>query len=146
MASATKMALGLHKDIRLDKNCLVLGRQRIIEDICGAEGVEMYQRMAAQGALIVLTPGSRKVGNAEEVQMQDSGHLNEKALDNYLDKVKKYAPYAVVVPIHGNPEQLVHTAKMALKKKMNIFIAINKQALSLAKEKTESLTDTAQML
>lgn len=146
MASATKMALGLHKDIRLDKNCLVLGRQRIIEDICGAEGVEMYQRMAAQGALIALTPGSRKVGNAEEVQMQDSGHLNEKALDNYLDKVKKYAPQAFIVPIHGNPDQLVHTAKMALKKKMNIFIAINKQTLSLAKEKTESLNDKVQML
>ena len=146
MASATKMALGLHKDIRLDKNCLIMGRQRIIEDICGAEGVEMYQRMAAQGAVIALTPGSRKVGNAEEVQMQDSGHLNEKALDNYLDKLKKYAPHAVIVPIHGNPEQLIHTAKMALKKKMNIFIAINKQALSLTKEKTESLSDKVQML
>lgn len=146
MASATKMALGLHKDIKLDKKCLILGRQRIIEDICGAEGVEMYQKMAAQGAVIAITPGSRKVGNAEEVQMQDSGHLNEQALNKYLDKLKKYAPHVVIIPIHGNPNQLVHTAKMALKKKINVFIAINKQALSLAKEKTESLNDKVQML
>ena len=146
MASAVKMALGLHKDIKIDRNCLITARQRIIGEINADDCVEMYQRDAAQGAKIAMTPGSRKVGNAEEIQMQDSGHLNEKALDKYLDKIRKYAPHAVIVPIHGNPEQLVHTAKMAIKKKMNIYIAINKQALTLAKEKTEALANKVQML
>ena len=146
MASAVKMALGLHKDIKIDKNCLILGRQRIIDEINADECVEMYQRDAAQGAKVVITPGNRKVGNAEEIPMQDSGHLNETALNKYLDKIKKYAPHAVILPIHGNPEQLVHTAKMAVKKKMNVFVAINKQALTLAKEKTEALTQKSQMV
>lgn len=145
MAAMVKMVLGMH-ELKINKDCLILARQRIIEDINADECVEMYQRAASQGAVIAITPGSRKVGNAEEVQMQDSGHLNEKALDKYLDKIKKYAPHAIIVPIHGNPKQLVHTAKMALKKKMNIFIAINKQALTLAKEKTEALTDKVQMV
>ena len=35
---------------------------------------------------------------------------------------------------------------MAVKKKMNVFIAINKQALTLAKEKTEALANKTQML
>lgn len=146
MAAAVKMALGLHKDIKIDKNCLIVARQRIIDEINADECVEMYQRDAAQGAVVAITPGSRKVGNAEEIQMQDSGHLNKTALDKYFDKIKKYAPHVVVIPIHGNPEQLIHTAKMAMKKKINFYIAVNKQALVLAKEKTEAIAEKAKML
>lgn len=146
MAAAVRMALGLKTELPINKDCLVLARQRIIEEINADECVEMYQRMAAQGAKIVMTPGSRKVGNAEEIQMQDSGHLNIEALGKYLDKIKKYAPHAIIIPIHGNPKQLVDTAKMAIKKKMNIFIAVNKQALTLAKEKTEALVEKTKML
>ena len=98
MAAMVKMVLGMH-ELKINKDCLILARQRIIEDINADECVEMYQRAASQGAVIAITPGSRKVGNAEEIQMQDSGHLNKTALDKYFDKIKKYAPHADVIPM-----------------------------------------------
>ena len=113
MASATRMALGLHKSLTLGSNCLVLARQRIIDEINGKTGPEMLQLMAAQGAKVVMTPGSKKVGNFEEIQMQDSGHVNGEAFVRLMEMNRKYAPDAVYVPIHGNPQQCETTRKMA---------------------------------
>ena len=46
LASATKMALGIHPDLKVGSNVLVLARQRIIDDINGKTGPKMLQLLA----------------------------------------------------------------------------------------------------
>lgn len=141
MASATKMALDLHKDLKLDKNVLVISRQRIIDEINGKSGPEMLQRMASKGAKIVMTPGSRKVSNFEEIQMQDSGHINAAAMHKLMDSIAQNAPQAVIIPIHGNPEQCRDTANIAAEHGLSSHLAENMSELNLSNGKTEEIAD-----
>lgn len=141
MASATKMALGLHRDLKLDKNCLVVARQRIIDEIDGLTGPEMLQRMAAHGAKVVMSPGARKVANFEEVQMQDSGHMNAEAFAKLVDFIAQYAPKATYVPIHGNQQQCENVAEVARQHKANAVLTANMEKLSVAEGKAEATTD-----
>lgn len=112
MAAATKMALDLHQGIRIGKNALVIGRQRIIDEINGQTGPQMYQLLAAKGAKVVITPCGKKIGDFEQVQMQDSGHINARALHSLVNVIKQYAPEAIYTPIHGNPQQCDNTKQI----------------------------------
>ncbi len=141
MASATKMALGMHRDVKLSKNCLIVARQRIIDEINGQTGPEMLQKMAAQGAKVVMTPGMRKVANFEEVQMQDSGHMNAEAFGKLVDFIAQYAPKATYVPIHGNPQQCENVAEVARQHKAKVVLTANQEQLSVAEGKTEATVD-----
>ena len=141
MASATKMALGLHRDFKLSKNCLIVARQRIIDEINGQTGPEMLQKMAAQGAKVVMSPGMRKVANFEEVQMQDSGHMNAEAFGKLVDFIAQYAPKATYVPIHGNPQQCENVAEVARQHKAKVVLTANQEQLSVAEGKTEATVD-----
>ncbi len=131
MSSATKMALDLHPFVRIGKDTLVLARQRIIDEINGKTGPKMLQMMASQGATVVITPCGRKIGNFEEVQMQDSGHINAEAMKDFLAKVKAQVFNAIVVPIHGNPEQCQNTKDIADSIKMRTCIATNEDILKI---------------
>ena len=141
MASATKMALDLHPEIKIDKNVLLLSRQRIIDEINGKTGPQMLQLFASKGACVVMTPGSRKVGNFEEVQMQDSGHINAEEMGRLMNSIHQYAPDAVIIPIHGKPEQCADTAKIARQHHLKTFLAENMQILNIAADKTEKTQD-----
>ena len=141
MASATKMALGLHRDFKLSKNCLIVARQRIIDEINGQTGPEMLQKMAAQGAKVVMSPGMRKVANFEEVQMQDSGHMNAEAFGKLVDFIAQYAPKATYVPIHGNPQQCENVAEVARQHKAKAVLTANQERLSVAEGKAEATVD-----
>ena len=141
MASATKMALGLHRDFKLSKNCLIVARQRIIDEINGQTGPEMLQRMAAQDAKVVMSPGGRKVANFEEVQMQDSGHMNAEAFGKLVDFIAQYAPKATYVPIHGNPQQCENVAEVARQHKAKAVLTANQERLSVAEGKAEATVD-----
>ena len=141
MASATKMALGMHRDVKLSKNCLIVARQRIIDEINGQTGPEMLQKMAAQGAKVVMSPGMRKVANFEEVQMQDSGHMNAEAFGKLVDFIAQYAPKATYVPIHGNPQQCENVAEVARQHKAKVVLTANQEQLSVAEGKTEATVD-----
>ena len=141
MASATKMALGMHRDVKLSKNCLIVARQRIIDEINGQTGPEMLQKMAAQGAKVVMSPGMRKVANFEEVQMQDSGHMNAEAFGKLVDFIAQYAPKATYVPIHGNPQQCENVAEVARQHKAKAVLTANQEQLSVAEGKTEATVD-----
>ena len=138
MASATKMALGMHRDVKLSKNCLIVARQRIIDEINGQTGPEMLQKMAAQGAKVVMSPGMRKVANFEEVQMQDSGHMNAEAFGKLVDFIAQYAPKATYVPIHGQCENV---AEVARQHKAKVVLTANQEQLSVAEGKTEATVD-----
>ena len=132
MASATKMALDLHKDFKLNKDVLVVARQRIIDEINGKTGPKMLQLMASKGAKVIITPCGKKIGNFEEVQMQDSGHVNAEAMGNLMGIIKQEAPKAVIIPIHGNPKQCQDTADIAHDHNLKTHIASNMNILHLS--------------
>jgi len=135
MAAATKLALDLHKDMKLGKNVLIVSRQRIIDEINGKTGPKMLQLMASKGAKVVMTPCGKRIGNFEEVQMQDSGHVNAEAMGTLMNLIKENAPHAIIIPIHGNPQQCQDTADIADKHGLSSHLASNVNILSLSKGK-----------
>lgn len=145
MSSAIKMALDLHKDIKLDNKVLGLFRQRIIDDINGKTGPQMLQLWASKGAKIVITPCGRKISNFEEVQMQDSGHINVEAMGKLMDTVQKTSPNVIIIPIHGNPQQCQDTANIAEQHNLKSYLASNMRVLSLAQGEVQNIEDSIPM-
>lgn len=133
MAAATKLALDIHPVLRVDKNYLILSRQRIIDEINGVTGPKMLQKMAAQGAKIIMTPGSRPISNFEQIPMQDSGHVNAKALQELMTDVKSVVPGIIAVPIHGNPEQCYDTKHVMDKIGVESLIVANHETLEICR-------------
>lgn len=133
MASATKMALGIHPDIKLSEDFLILSRQRIISEINGETGPKMLQLMAAQRATVVVSPSEKKVGNFREVKMQDSGHLNADAMRNYVRMVNNECSGVTYIPIHGNMEQCRNTKRVINDCGGNAYVSANQEALILGK-------------
>lgn len=105
LASATKMALGIHPDLKIDGNVLILARQRIIDDINGKTGPKMLQLLASQGATVVMSPGDKKIADFKVVPMQDSGHIKNGEMREYYHKIAELAPKAEFISIHGSDEQ-----------------------------------------
>ncbi len=143
LAAATKMALDLHPYVHVDKNMLVLARQRIIDEINGRTGPKMLQMLAAQGAKVVISPYSRDIGGFEQVQMQDSGHVNAKALAELLESMKGVAQNMIVVPIHGNPEQCENTKTLAETTGVKCFMASNLENLEIGNGKISVIAPKA---
>ncbi|MBQ8869843.1 MAG: MBL fold metallo-hydrolase [Alphaproteobacteria bacterium] len=139
MSSATKMALDLHPVIRVDQKVLVLARQRIIDEINGKTGPKMLQMLAAQGATVVMSPSAQKVGNFEEVQMQDSGHVNATAIKTLMKDVKNNIKDVVVIPIHGNPNQCADTAKAMHEIGVKSHLVENKEGVHITEGKISNI-------
>ncbi len=112
MSSLTKMALDMHPDIRVSDAYLFVMRQRVIDAINGQSGPEIFNRLAGQGATVVITPGDKSQKHFEEVVMQDSGHISAEEMFDLMSDVKKLEKNIVVLPIHGTPEQCLDTAKL----------------------------------
>ena len=112
LASATKMALGIHPDLKVGSNVLVLARQRIIDDINGKTGPKMLQLLAQQGATVVMSPGDKKIADFKVVPMQDSGHIKNGEMREYYHKIAKLAPEAAFISIHGSEAQLNNTRRV----------------------------------
>ena len=89
---------------------LLIDRQRIIDEINGQTGPKMLQLWAAQGAKVVMAPWNKKIADFEQVQTQDSGHINAEATEKLMKTVSKDI---VIIPIHGSPKQCQNTAKLA---------------------------------
>ncbi len=131
MSSATKMALDLHPYVRLNKDCLILARQRIIHSINGQTGPKMLQLMANQGAKVVISPNGKQIGDFEEVQMQDSGHINAKDMISFLSDIQEVIPNLKVLPIHGTPEQCLDTQKLAQSLGFDTYMPSNLDSLEV---------------
>ena len=112
LASATKMALGIHPDLKVGSNVLVLARQRIIDDINGKTGPKVLQLLAQQGATVVMSPGDKKIADFKVVPMQDSGHIKNGEMREYYHKIAKLAPEAAFISIHGSEAQLNNTRRV----------------------------------
>ena len=128
MSSAVRMALNLHNDIKIDNNVLVLARQRIIDEINGETGPKMYQMLARQGAKVVLS-GSRRIANFEQVQMQDSGHINRERFEEFLRNIKNIRNDIVYVPHHGNMEQCRGVAEIVNKNGSKTYLTENMEEI-----------------
>ena len=139
MSSATKMALDLHPVLRVDQKVLVLARQRIIDEINGKTGPKMLQMLAAQGATVVMSPSAQKVGNFEEVQMQDSGHVNATAIKALMKDVKASVKDVMVIPIHGNPDQLGDTAQAMKEVGVESHLVGNKEGVHVVDGKISNI-------
>ncbi|MBR2033658.1 MAG: hypothetical protein IKA03_03185, partial [Alphaproteobacteria bacterium] len=139
MSSATKMALDLHPVLRVDQKVLVLARQRIIDEINGRTGPKMLQMFAAQGATVIMSPSAQKVGNFEEVQMQDSGHVNATAIKALMKDVKSAVKDVMVIPIHGNPDQLGDTAQAMKEVGVESHLVGNKEGVHVVDGKISNI-------
>ncbi len=131
MSSFTKMALGLHPTIQLDKNTLVLARQRLIPEITGEYGIEMYSRASAFGAKVICSPSKDAKGKFEEKKnLQFTGHQLKSELKTLIKSNTTY------IPIHSNKEQLQKTAKIISELGGSPFVATNIDILSISKNHT----------
>ena len=131
MSSATKMALDLHPVLRVDDKVLVIARQRIIDEINGRTGPKMLQLFASQGAVVVMSPSSQKVGNFEEVKMQDSGHINKENLVKLMKIYKEAGIDMIVFPVHGNPEQCQDTAELMKELGIDVCLIENNEGINV---------------
>ncbi len=143
MASATKMALDLHPNIRVSDKVLLLARQRIIDEINGKTGPKMLQLFAAQGATVVMSPSEQQIGGFEEVRMQDSGHANAKAIKSLLKDVKNAVKDVVVIPIHGNPDQCADTVTAMQQIGVKTHTVGNHESISISDGKISNIEPKA---
>lgn len=137
MSAAPKMALDLHRDLVIDKNCLILSRQRIIDEINGQTGPKMLQLMAAKGGKVVMTPCGKKIANFEEVMMQDSGHINAESLAKLARAINENVSGVIYTPIHGNPKQCANTENILNAQNSEVVTAHNMEALIVGKGKAD---------
>lgn len=137
LSSAVKMALGLHSDVTVNKDMLLMACQGIINDINGDTGPEMLQLFASQGAKVVMTPRDKKVANFEEVQMQDTGHILPDELFEVLSDIKQYAPNCRIIPIHGNRDQCAAVEALALKAGLKTHITENTDYINLETDRDQ---------
>lgn len=141
MSSATKMALGMHPEIDIDSNVLVLARQRIINDINGKSGPKMLQLLAEQGATVVMSPGDQQVANFQVVPMQDSGHIKNGELRDYYHKMHALAPEVEYISIHGSEEQLNNTKRVIQGEGGTCHVFVNSDKMQLGKQQTHAVEE-----
>ncbi len=135
-----------HPDFVVDVNTLILARQRCIEDINGKQVRAMYARLAALGATIVANEAETKLGNYPTAKMQRSGHAvmseTQEMVRLIQDNVSN--PQDVVyIPTHGNPAQLINTAKAVKAAGAGFFFSSNLDVLQVGNGKTQKVDELA---
>lgn len=141
LASATKMALGIHPDLKIGNNVLILARQRIIDEINGKTGPKMLQLLAKQGATVVMSPGDKKIADFKVVSMQDSGHIKNDEMRQYYHKITKLAPDAAFISIHGNEAQLNNTKRVINEEGGACYVFANSDVIRVGGGVTEARED-----
>lgn len=138
-----KRMLG-HPDFEIDYNTLILGRQRWIKDINGEQVIKMYGRLAGLGAVLVVNESDDAIGKYLTAKMQRSGHAVESEQENLMYIIDEFAPNSkniVYVATHGNPTQLINTAKIVKKEKRKYFFGVNLDVLLMGKNETKKIDE-----
>ena len=144
MASATKMALGLHPHLKVNSNVLLVMSQRIIDEINGKTGPKMLQLFAEQGATVVMNPSAQKVANFRVVPMQASGHITNSEMREYYHKISKISPSAEFISIHGSEEQLNNTKRVIGDEGGICHVFVNSDVIEVGKGVTAARDDLRQ--
>lgn len=139
MSSATKMALGMHPEVEVNADFLILARQRIINDINGKSGPKMLQLLAERGAVVVMSPGDKKVADFKVVPMQDSGHIKNGELRQYYYKMRELVPSAQYISIHGSEEQLNNTKRVISDEGGVCHVFVNSDEIQVGKDITRGV-------
>lgn len=128
-----------HPDFVVDPKTLILARQRCIEDINGKQVRAMYARLASLGAVIVATEAETPLGNYQTAKMQRSGHAVKSETVKMVQLIlggQKKAENVTFIPTHGNPEQMIATAKAVKAAGGKFYFGNNLDILKLSKEQT----------
>ena len=139
LASVTKMALGIHPDLQINSQSLILAGQRIIDEINGKTGPKMLQLLASQGATVVMSPSSKKVADFKVVPMQASGHITNGEMRVYYHKIAKLAPNASFIAIHGSEAQLNNTKRVISDEGGNCYVFLNSDVIRVGNGITEAI-------
>lgn len=130
-SSLTKMALGLHPDIKISKDCLALMRQRDIVSITGTSGAQIRQLLASQGAKVVMTPGTKPQKHFQEVIMQDPNHIDAQSLVDLMKDVREVSDKLIAFPLHGTVEQRQTTKELMESVEIDSFMSENGESFEL---------------
>ena len=129
-----------HPDFTVDNNTLILARQRCIEEINGKQVRAMYARLAALGATIVANEADTPLGKYPTAKMQRSGPAVMSETKKMIQIIQNNVPNpqeVIYVPTHGNPSQLINTAKAIKSEGANLYFGNNLDVLSMQKGKTQ---------
>lgn len=128
-----------HKDFVVGSDTLILARQRCIEDINGKQVRAMYARLASLGATIVANESENPLGNYPTARMQRSGHAvkseTKRMVDIILDGQERPGD-VTFIPTHGNPDQMINTAKAVKSAGGGFYFGNNLDILKLGKGET----------
>ena len=129
-----------HKDFVVDSDTLILARQRCIEEINGKQVRAMYARLASLGATIVANESENPLGNYPTAKMQRSGHAvkseTKRMVEIILDGQERPSD-VTFIPTHGNPDQMINTAKAVKSAGGGFYFGNNLDVLKLGKGETQ---------
>lgn len=132
-----------HPNFKVGNNTVILARQRCIEELNGKQVRAMYNRLASLGCTVIANDAEIPLGNYKTAKMQRSGHATKNEIKKFvkmiLDAQKKPAD-VTFIPTHGNPTQLINTAKAVKSEGGGFFFGNNLDVLKLSKNET-SKTD-----
>ena len=135
----SKTDISGHPDFTVGSDTLILARQRCIEEINGKQVRAMYARLAALGCVIVANDAETSLGNYKTAKMQRSGHATKNEIKKFIKIIidaQKRASDVTFIPTHGNPSQLINTAKAVKSEGGCFFFGNNLDILKLSKDKT----------
>lgn len=128
-----------HKDFVVDVDTLILARQRCIEEINGKQVRAMYARLASLGATIVANEAENPLGNYQTAKMQRTGHAvkseTQKMVQMILDGQERPGD-VIFIPTHGNPQQMINTAKAVKSVGGGFYFGNNLDVLKLSRNST----------
>ena len=133
-----------HPDFEIGEDTLILARQRCIEEINGKQVRAMYARLASTGATIVANESEVPLGNFKTARMQRSGHASKSETKKFVRIIQDTVenPNDVVyTATHGNPTQMINTAKAVKSEGANFYFANNLDVIKMGKDKTEKVDE-----
>lgn len=133
-----------HPDFDVDSNTLILARQRCIEEINGKQVRAMYNRLASLGAVIIANEAETPLGNYKTAKMQRSGHASKSEiikLVNMILSAQKRPADVTFIPTHGNPQQLINTAKAVKSVGGGFYFANNLDVIKVNKDETSKIDE-----
>ena len=140
----SKADISGHPDFKVGDDTINLGRQRCIEEINGKQVRAMYARLAALGCTIIANENETPLGNFQTAKMQRSGHATRNETKKFVSMIvdsQKRPSDVTFIPTHGNPAQLINTAKAVKSAGGSFFFGNNLDVLQLSKDNTSKVDE-----
>ena len=134
-----------HPYFTVDDNTLLILSQRGIKELNFDELAKYANVISSLGATVIITAADDLLGKFQTVRLQGSGHACDEETLEFLSIItneqRKCSNLTITcIPTHGNPSQLINTAKIAEKAGLNFFIAMNSNVLKLTTNNKDQTT------